>query len=310
MKRIFPMSSIFRFARSLRGRAGWHSTRVRGIGAAATYIVRCIARWREHDAWLAFLESRPMAGITSIDRVLPERYQHRYISLAWNTSQRLHALRGHYEFALARFPRPLFHTLYRERQVLLGKLRLRDGGQLSLILKAPFRRSREGEMSLSLTDENGLQISYATIAFIDGGRTIVIGCMQGAANNAGRDVVRELTRQCHGLRPKNLLLSMVRALAEAFGVERVIGIGNAAHVFAGIPDKVKADYDAFWVEAGGVPAEDGFYELPPREPARCASEVESKRRAEFRRREALRAEACELVTAAFGFERPAVALAA
>lgn len=304
------MQSIFRFARSLSGRAGWHSSCTHGIGAALTYIGRCLAHWREHDAWLAFLETAPMAGITSIDHVLPERYQHRYISLSWSRQQRLDALRQHYAFALARFPRPLFHTLYRERQVLLGKVALRDGGYLSLILKAPFRRSREGEMSLSLTDESGLQISYTTVAFIDEGRTIVIGCLQGAANNAGRDVVRELTRQCHGLRPKNLLLSMVRALAEAFEVERVLGIGNEAHVFAGIPNKVKADYDSFWMEAGAVPAEHGFYELPPREPARCASEVESKRRAEFRRREALRAEACESVLAAFGFERRPVALAA
>lgn len=310
MKRIFLMPSIMRFARSLSGRVGSHSTRVRGIGATLTYIVRCIARWREHDAWLAFLESAPMAGIATIDRVLPERYQHRYINRTWPRQRRLRAIRDHYDFALARFPRPLFHMLYRERLVFVGKLRLRDGDSLSLILKAPFRRSREGEISLLLIDANGVQISYATITIIDNGGAILIGCLQGAPKDVGRDVVRDLTRQCHGLRPKNLLLSMIRALAEAFGIERVSGIGNEAHVFAGIPDKVKADYDAFWMESGGVLNEDGFYELPPREPVRCATQVESKRRAEFRRREALRNEACELVAAAFGFERTPVALAA
>jgi uncharacterized protein len=304
------MSSILRFVRSLSGRVGSHSTRGRGLSATLTYIGRCIARWRQHDAWLAFLESAPMAGIASIDRVLPERYQHRYINLTWSRQQRLQALRDHYDFALARFPRSLFHMLYRERQVLIGKLRLRDGDHLSLFLKAPFRRSREGEIGLLLMDANGLQISCATITIIGGGQAMVIGCLQGASKDAGREVVRDLTRQCHGLRPKNLLLSMIRALAEALDIERVAGIGNAAHVFAGIPDKVKADYDAFWMEAGGVLGDDGFYELPPREPVRCASEVESKRRAEFRRREALRSEACELLVATFGFERTAVALAA
>lgn len=305
------MQSFFRFARSLRGRAGWHSTRTHAIGAVLTYALRCASRWRAHDAWLAFLEKPPMAGISSVDTVLVERYQHRYISKAWSKERRMKALRDHYDFALAHFPRPFFHTLYRERQVLAGRVTLRDGGLLSLIVKAPLRRGREGELSLSLTDESGLQISYATISFIDEGRTIVIGCLQGAANNAGRDVVRDLTRQCHGLRPKNLLLSMIRALADAFGVERVLGIGNAAHVFAGIPDKVKADYDAFWIESDGVAGDDGFYVLPPRDPVRNASEIESKRRSEFRRRETLRREVCELVVAAFGFERAAaVALAA
>ena len=77
-------------------------------------------------------------------------------------------------------------------------------------------------MTLSLIDHEGLQISYVAFSFIDAGKAIVIGCLQGAPNHAGLDVVRELTRQCHGLRPKNLLLSMVRALGVAFGVERVL----------------------------------------------------------------------------------------
>ena len=297
------MQSFFRFTRSLRGRAAWHSSLSHGIGAAITYTARSIARWRAHDAWLAFLESPAMAGIPVIDRVLVERYQHRYISKAWSKQQRYRAVRDHYDFALAKFPRPLFHTLYRERQVTLGTVALRDGDTLSLMLKAPIRRGREGEMSLALTDSEGLQISYAQFSIIGGGRTVVIGCLQGAANHAGPDVVREMTRQCHGLRPKNLLLSMVRAVAEAFDVERVRGVCNGAHVFAGIPDKVKADYDGFWLEAGGVETDDGFYELPPRDPVRSAEQVESKRRSEFRRREALRLDACEKVMDAFGVKR-------
>ncbi|MGN6478989.1 VirK/YbjX family protein [Luteibacter sp.] len=304
------MQSLFRFVRSLHGRAGWHSTRSHAIGAVLTYCGRSLKRWREHDAWLAFLESPAMAGITESDAVLIERYQHRYISKAWSPEQRLAAVRGHYEFALAHFPREMFHMLYRERQVLAGKLALRDGSELSLLLKAPIRRGREGELSLSLTDATGLQLSYAQFSIINGGRTIVIGCLQGAANNAGREAVRELTKQCHGLRPKNLLLSMVRAIATAYGIDKVLGVGNGRHVFAGIANKVKADYDAFWLEAGGEAVDAGFYRLPPRDPLRLESEVESKRRSEFRRREALRREACELIVQPFGFHRPLLAAAA
>lgn len=304
------MQSLFRFARSLRGRASWHSKRIRGISATLTYVGRSAVRFARHDAWLALLESPDMAGLTDVDPTLVERYQHRYLCRRWSLDRRLEALQAHYEFALARFPRPLFDTLYRSRQVRLGRIELRDGSGLNLILKAPRLRDREGELSLSLTDDNNLQISYAAISFIDGGRSIVVGCLQGAANNAGRDVVRDFTKQCHGLRPKNLLLSMIRSLADVFEVERVLGIGNTAHPFAGRPGKIKADYDAFWLEAEAVPAEDGFFAVPPREPTRCASEVESKRRSEFRRREALRHEACSLLVGAFGFQLGQVSLAA
>lgn len=299
------MQSLLRFMRSLRGRSAWHSSFSHAVGAVLTYTGRCVALWRRHDAWLAFLESPAMAGISTIDTVLVERYQHRYISKAWSKQRRLKALRDHYDFVLARFPRPLFHTLYREREVTLGTVPLRDGDSLTLLMKAPYRRGREGEMSLALVDSAGLQISYAQFSIIDGGTTLVIGCLQGAANNAGLDAVRDMTRQCHGLRPKNLLLSLVRTVADAFGVEHVLGIANGAHVFAGLPGKIKADYDAFWLEAGGVPTDDGFYEIPAREPVRSAMDVESKRRSEFRRREALRHEACERVLLAFGIERVA-----
>ncbi|URX63308.1 VirK/YbjX family protein [Luteibacter anthropi] len=304
------MQSLLRFARSLRGRASWHSKRIRGLSATLTYVGRSMVRFRRHDAWLALLESPDMAGLTSVDVTLLERYQHRYISRQWSRDRRLDVLRSHYEFAVARFPRELFDTLYRSRQIRLGRIELRDGSGLNLILKAPRLRDREGELSISLTDDNGLQISYASISFIDGGRSIVIGCLQGASNNAGRDAVRDFTKQCHGLRPKNLLLSMIRSLAEVYGVERVLGISNAAHPFGGRRDKIKADYDTFWLEAEGVAVEDGFYAMAPREPTRCASEVESKRRSEFRRREALRHQACALLVGAFGFRLENVSMAA
>lgn len=300
------MQSIFRFVRSLRGRANWHSKRSHTVNAVLSYIGRSVSAWRTHDAWLAFLESPTMAGVSSIDTVLTERYQHRYISRRWSRERRLRALRDHYDFVLSRLPRPLFHILYREREVLLGRVTLRNGQPLSLVLKAPYRRAREGEMTLSLVDHEGLQVSYAAFSFIDAGQSIVIGCLQGAPNHAGLDAVRELTRQCHGLRPKNLLLSMIRALAVAYGVTRVLGVSNEAHVFAGIADKIKADYNGFWRECGGSETDDGFYALSPAEPVRCETEVESKRRSEFRRREALRHEACESVVAAFGFERAVV----
>lgn len=303
------MQSLLRFARSLRGRAEWHSSRSRGFNATMTYIARSLFHWRQHAAWLVFLDTPPMAGLSTIDVTLTERYQHRYMNNRWSMVQRLRAVREHYGFAVARFPKPLFESLYRQREVHVGRLVLRDGSGLSLLLKAPTIRGREGELSLSLTDDSGLQISYATLSFLDDGRTVIIGCLQGAANNAGRDVIRELTRQCHGLRPKNLLLSMIRSLAESMGTQRVLGIGNEAHPFAS-RNKIKADYDGFWQENGGVADGQGFYAMPVHEPERCESTVESKRRSEFRRREALRRDACNLLVDAFAVPQASLAQAA
>jgi uncharacterized protein VirK/YbjX len=93
------------------------------------------------------------------------------------------------------------------------------------------------------------------------------------------------------------------------GAERILGIGNQAHPFAS-RKKIKADYDAFWLENGGVADTHGFYAMSVLEPLRSESMVESKRRSEFRRREALRREACDLLVAAFAVPRVALARAA
>ncbi|TCV92150.1 hypothetical protein EC912_108144 [Luteibacter rhizovicinus] len=294
------MSSLSRFIRSLRGRSQWHSTRLRGAEAAVKYAARCLRAWKPHGRWLAFLDETPgMAGVVAVDPTLVERYQHRFISRSLRTRRRLAILSDHYAFAAQHFPRELFDAIYLRRTVDIGAIALRDGGALRIVLKAPALRGREGELSIYLFDENGLQLSFATVTIADDGSTLLIGCIQGAAAGAGREVIRDLTKQCHGLRPKNLLLSLIYALAEGFGIKRIRAVGNAVHPFAGIANKIKADYDGFWSENDGILSDDGLFDLPPSEPVRSELDVESKHRSAFRKREALRRQACTVVAMAF-----------
>jgi uncharacterized protein VirK/YbjX len=300
------MSSLKRFIRSLPGRA-----RHRGLAGAVKYTARGLLRWRRHAAWLSFIDAHPpMATIVHNDPPLLERYQHRFISLRMSMDERLAVLISHYAVVLRCFPPVLVRELYVGREVRLGALPLRDGGTVDVVLKAPPLRGREGELGIYLVDEAGLHISYAVITFADGGRTVLIGCMQGAAAAGGREAVRDLTRRSHGLRPKNLLLSMIHAMAARVGAERIRAVGNAVHPFAGMADKIKADYDSFWLECGGLPGKDGMFDLSAREPVRDISEVESKHRSAFRKREALRLDACALLGTALGVPHEAAAIAA
>jgi uncharacterized protein VirK/YbjX len=300
------MSSLKRFARSLTGRV-----RHRGVLGACKYTARSLLQWHRHAAWLAFAETQaPMAQVVQNDPPLLERYQHRFISLRMSPADRLAALASHYAVVLRYFPPVLVRELYVGREVRLGALPLRDGGMVDVVLKAPPLRGREGELGIYLVDEAGLHPSYAVITFADDGRTVLVGCLQGAAASAGREAVRDLTRRSHGLRPKNLLLSMIHAMAARVGAERIRAVGNAVHPFAGVADKIKADYDGFWLENGGVRGKDGMFDLPATEPMRDVAQVESKHRSAFRKREALRLDACALVSTAIGMPREAVPIAA
>lgn len=289
------------FLRSLHGRSDWRGSAPKRTLYAAKYALRSLRHRAQHAAWLdaVYGEPRLRAMLTHDPRLL-ERPQHHYINRRLDAAAGYAIVRGHYDHVLARFPPALVEQVYLGGCCAVGTLPLKGGEALSVELRRPTGRGREGELALYLLDARGRTLSSLIFTLADDGRRLLLGCLQGAATELGREAVRELTRQCHGLRPKNLLLSMLLGYAEQAGVERVFGVGNAAHPFAGHPGKIKADYDSFWLECEGVPRDDGFFELPAREPVRDIGAVDSKHRSAFRKREALRQQAAVLLPQALG----------
>ena len=257
-------------------------------------------------AWLRTVYGSPrLAAIVEHDPRLLERWHHHYINRQFGRARRMAVMDEHFRFVFTHLPAILADDVYLRGNHLVGTLVLKDGSELRIELRRPTGRSREGELALCLANSQDQILSSAIFTVADEGRSLLIGCMQGAAADLGREAVRELTKQCHGLRPKNLLFSLLLAFADAYGIAQVRGVANLAHPFAGEADKIKADYDAFWQDCQAEPLSDGFYALPAREPVRDETQVESKHRSAFRKREVLRHDACVLlVTALRGTSLP------
>ena len=254
---------------------------------------------RRQSAWLDFVYGSPrLSAILAHDPRLLERWHHHYINRQFGRARRMEAAADHFRFVFVQLPDELADGVYLRGSYRIGALMLKDGSELRIELRRPTGRSREGELALCLTNREDQVLSSAVFTVTDEGRSLLIGCMQGASAELGREAVRELTRQSHGLRPKNLLFSLLLAFAGEYEIECVRGVANLAHPFAGEADKIKADYDAFWQECQGEPLADGFYALPTQEPVRDETQVESKHRSAFRKREALRREACALLVTA------------
>jgi uncharacterized protein len=294
------LSLIFR---SLQGRSDWRGSRLKRFIAAAKYVLRCLCMPRRQRRWLSFVFDSPAMMLLALrDPRMYERAQHHYISRRFAPARRFEIIESHYRSVFAHFPGKLVRSLHVRGHASLGKLRLKDGSDVELRLSRPTGRGREGELALYLLQADGQTLSSMIFTLADEGRSLLIGCMQGAAQGLGRDAVREFTKQAYGLRPKNLLLSMLYAFAAAMKIDNICGIGNQAHPFAG-SSKIKADYDAFWSECHGVLLDDGLYRLPSHEPVRDAALVESKHRSTFRRRELLREQACVLMFEMFDPQR-------
>jgi len=284
---------------SLRSRTDWHGHALKRAVCAAKYLVRTLQVKAHHRAWLRFIhDTSPMPAVVARDPRLFERYQHRYINLGFDPATRLALVHGHYDFITRHWPAALVKAVYVDREHRIGQLTLRDGSQVDIVLKAPPVKGLEGELGIYLCDTDGIHLSSVILTIADEGRTLLVGCVQGAKASEGKEAVRDLTRQCHGLRPKNLLLSLVYAVAGIYGSEQVRGVGQTVHPFAHKHDKIKSDYNGFWREAGGVLTADGMFDLPARDAVRNIADVESKHRSAFRRREALRAEAMDMLARA------------
>lgn len=289
------------YLRSLRHRPDWLGVRLDRRLTAAKYVVRTLGMPLMHMQHLDFIyDNADMRAYQGRDARLLERHFHRYINLSWSRRERLRSLRQHYRFALAALPRPLFQAIYLRGQAALGELCLKDGSPLTVALCPPIAMGCEGELCIQLNLADGKPVYRLIMTVIDHRPTLAIGCIQGPDGENSREMVRELTRQLHGLRPKQLLLYLAYAFAQHYGIERICAVSNAAHPLRRNGRKFEADYDGFWQEQKGTPIRHGWYLLPAAPGRKSEADVPSQHRSAFRRREALRTAAERLLIDALG----------
>lgn len=253
--------------------------------------MRALMHARQTPAWLRLLNSHPAFSdyVRNCPRFLYKVYRP-YGSLALTPDERLAAIRAHYEFVFQRGLGPLV------ARASLGPVALaacegRSGLPYEIQLRTVNMFDREGELVLQLAQEGRVIYTLAfTIAPRVGRPAVSIGCIQGGKLDDAREAIRVATRDLHGLRPKQLMVGLVRQLGHEYGCERLHLVSNRNRVvYTAIRQgRVQADYDQLWEELGAVRNSVGDFELD------CAAlaapdlaALPSKKRAEARRRHAL-----------------------
>ncbi|RUL73082.1 VirK/YbjX family protein [Dyella choica] len=290
---------------SLRHRQDWTGPWYKRGVTALKYVARSLCLAAQHQRFLALIAADPvMRAYRRRDPRLLERHMHRYVNAHWHRRDRLSYLLQHYRFAKAHLPSGLYELVYAQGHASLGSLVAKDGSLLTLCLRPPIYKGCEGELCLQLCDANEVPLYSIVFTIADEQPTLMIGCLQGPKGENARDVVRELTRNLHGMRPKQLMLSLVYTFAQRYGIERVVAISNEAHPLRRSGRPLFSDYDAFWDEQRGQRIGGGWYALPTSLTHKSEAEVPSNHRAAFRRREALRRDAEQLLVNALAQPLP------
>lgn len=182
-------------------------------------------------------------------------------------------------------PCTLWESRYEDRP-WRAQLIFEDGQRKEGLLSLEI--NLEKDMAGECINEHIYQIVFWLGRDKNGEKAICIGALQGPNMENARDVVKKMTKACHGYRTKNLILYMLQAMARAMGIKKIYAVSNYgyyANNHVRSDRKLKTNFGDFWLEAGGRETEDKrFYELPLMEKRKTMEEVPTRKRAVYRRR--------------------------
>jgi uncharacterized protein VirK/YbjX len=210
-----------------------------------------------------------------------------YINRNWPRTTRLAAIQQHYR--LLGGPAQII------ARATLNDVELvsfdREYAGLRLVLDKASWFLREGEIVLNLFLHDRRIYSLAFTLGVDGGeRLVFVGAIQGSNSEDAQEIYRGITHQLFGMRPRDLLVSALKFLCIELGVIKIWAIStedrqhNSPYFGGSHDEKVLVYYDEVWLEHGGAPLGNGFFEILPVVRYKDMSEIPSRKRAAYRRR--------------------------
>ncbi|MFM0068892.1 VirK/YbjX family protein [Paraburkholderia aspalathi] len=243
--------------------------------------------------WFRSLATDPvLASLSLRDRRFPERPFHTFGTKNLTATQRATIIAHHYGVAYEKLGNELFSCVYERDEVAI----LASYGPYQLVIRQVDSCRREGLLSVAWRHkECNVDLVRATLSFersLDTGQCgVLVGGLQGPTGNTAdaRQLIREATKACHGLRPKSVVMEGILMVARIAPFARVRAVSNRTHVGRSRNKAFVADYDGFWRELGGRD-HSGIFSIPPVLPHRSLNDVPSGKRAAFRRRGTLLAD--------------------
>ena len=263
-------------------------TRLSRLRETIKLSARAMLHRRAANGWFDLLNSSPLFTDLVADhpRMIYKIFRP-YFSNTMGYDARVALLTEHYRFILRQGLGPLTALASKDR-VVLARVTGKNGLPYHIQLAAVEPMEREGELVLQLVQGDDVVYNCA-FSFHQGERGMVlgVGCMQGPRGDHGLQVIKDATRELHGLRPKNMMVKLLVQIGYALGCSelRLVGNGNRTVCRSVRQGKVHADYDALWQELDATPRTDGDYRLACEalaEPDLAA--IASKKRSEARKR--------------------------
>jgi uncharacterized protein VirK/YbjX len=159
---------------------------------------------------------------------------------------------------------------------------------VSLVLDRAKWLAREGHLTLSLFKGEFRAFTVAFSLFNYPETEIFIGGIQGRQDTDILSLYRDLTKDFHGIRPRDFILEALRLFAVNINAQHIHAVAEAhkisMHRYFGKKGARGLFYDEVWQERGGVKVADSHFELPLGGTRRDIEDIPAKKRSMYRRR--------------------------
>ncbi|EIJ69079.1 VirK/YbjX family protein [Pasteurella bettyae] len=226
----------------------------------------------KHDELIPLLNARPNYSYPLVHRFLDKRF---------GASQRFSAICDNLLFLSQRLTTLKLPQLW-EQPIGFGEVI--DG--FEIILNINEHQPMEGFWALELRQKDTQQLIYL-LTFGQIKDALLIAVIQGPNFEGSKEIVKLLTKQCHGLRPAYLMVEAMKGLTQVLGYKRLLGIPQKYQNKSRLVNSKRyvVDYDAIFSESDGVLQE--YWELPLAFETKDISEITSKKRSMYRKRYAM-----------------------
>ncbi|WP_150538474.1 VirK/YbjX family protein [Actinobacillus vicugnae] len=225
----------------------------------------------QHPMLIPLLTQRPNYSYPLIHRFLDKRF---------NATQRLQAVCKNLTFLPEQLAMFKLAPLW-EKSISFGEI-IPD---FELRLNINEHQPMEGFWALELYQKSTHQLVYL-LTFGKVKNDLLVGVIQGSNQANAKELVKQLTKQCYGLRPAYLMVESMKCLAAALGYQQLLGIPHKYQNKSRFIQSKRyvVDYDTIFRESGGSLAD--YWQMSV-QIDKSLERVPSKKRSMYRKRFAL-----------------------
>ena len=206
---------------------------------------------------------------------------HRFLDKRLNTTQRFDAMCDNLTFLPEKLTALGLPPLW-QQAISFGEVIPDFEMRLTITDYQPM----EGFWTLELIHSPSQELVYL-LTFGKVQQALLIAVIQGPNFEGSKEMVKLLTKKCHGLRPAYLMVEAMKALTKVLGYSALWGIPHKYQNKSRIVQSKRyvVDYDAIFAESAGTLKD--YWELPLHFETKNMDDIPSNKRSMYRKRYAM-----------------------